>query len=102
MFSTTARTAPYSGLFQPANYRGDISLRRSFGIPTGGLHEGTHLTIEADMFNVTNHTHFVYSALNAPLNTWSATSTSYGTLSVDANATANLNRSVQLAARIEF
>ena len=102
MFSTTARTAPYSGLFQPANYRGDISLRRSFGLPTGGLHEGTHLTLEADMFNVTNHTHFVYSALNAPLNTWTPTSTSYGTLSVDANATANLNRSVQLAARIEF
>ena len=106
MFSTTARTAPYSGLFQPANYRGDISLRRQFGIPTHGLHEGTHLTLEADMFNVTNHTHFVYSALNAPLNTWGApgttTGNSYGTLAVDGNAVPNLNRSVQLAARIEF
>ena len=102
MFSTTARTAAYPGLFQPANYRADLSLRRSFGLPTGGLHEGTHLLLEADMFNVSNHTHFVYSASNAPLNTWSATSTSYGNLAVDGNATPNLNRSVQLAARIEF
>ena len=54
------------------------------------------------MFNVSNHTHFVYSASNAPLNTWSATSGSYGNLAVDGNATPNLNRSVQLAARIEF
>ena len=100
MFSTTARTAPYSGLFQPPNYKLDMSLRRAFSIPTGGLHEGTKLSLEADMFNVTNHTHFVYSALNAALNTWSATSTSYGTLSVDSNSATN--RAVQLAARIEF
>lgn len=52
------------------------------------------------MFNVTNHTHFVYSALNAPINSWSPTSTSYGLLSVDSNAATN--RAIQLAARIEF
>ncbi len=100
LFSTTARTAPLPGLFQPPNYKLDLSLRRSFPIPTGGLHEGTRLSIQADMFNVTNHTHFVYSALNAPINSWSPTSTSYGLLSVDSNAATN--RAIQLAARIEF
>ena len=30
-FSTTPRTAAYSGLFQPPNYKLDLSLRRSFG-----------------------------------------------------------------------
>jgi hypothetical protein len=100
MFSTLARTAALSGLFQPPNYKLDLSLRRSFGIPTGGLHEGTKLVIQADMFNVTNHTHFVYSASNAPLTSWSPTSTSYGQLSVDSNAPTQ--RAVQLAARIEF
>jgi len=99
-FSTIARTAALPGLFQPPNYKLDLSLRRSFGIPTGGLHEGTKLSIQADMFNVTNHTHFVYSALNAPLTSWSPTSTSYGLLSVDSSAPTN--RAVQLAARIEF
>jgi hypothetical protein len=112
-FSTLARSAPLSGLFQPPNYKLDLSLRRSFGIPTGGLHEGTRLVLQADMFNVTNHTHFVYSALNAPLSSWTgptlaqlgtsgapAYSSSYGQLSVDSSAPTN--RAVQLAARIEF
>ncbi|ADW70432.1 TonB-dependent receptor [Granulicella tundricola] len=98
MFNTTARTAPYSGLFQPPNYKLDMSIRRSFPIPTGGLHDGTRLTFEADMFNVTNHTHFVYSALNAPLTSFGTSS--YGTLTVDTNSPTN--RAVQLAARIEF
>lgn len=100
VMSTTARTAPLAGLFQPGNYKLDASLRRSFPIPTGGFHEGTKLTIQADMFNVTNHTRFVYSVSNAPLATWSAGSTSYGNLTVDTNAATN--RAVQLAARIEF
>jgi len=97
-FATTARTAAYSGLFQPGNYKLDLSLRRSFGIPMGGLHEGTKLALEADWFNVTNHTHFVYSQSSAAINTW-GTST-YGTLVVDSNAPTN--RALQLAARIEF
>ena len=97
-FSTIARTAPYSTLFQPGNYRLDMSLRRSFNIPTAGFHEGTRLAIEADYFNVTNHTHFVYSQSNAVLNTWGTSS--YGTMVVDANS--QINRALQLAARIEF
>ena len=99
-FSTAARTAPLSGLFQPGNYKLDMSLRRSFPIPTGGLHEGTKLTIQADYFNVTNHTRFVYSTANAPLATWAAGSTTYGNMTVDTNAA--INRALQLAARIEF
>ena len=102
-FSTAARTAALPALFQPGNYKLDLSLRRAINIPTGGLHEGTKLVIEADYFNVTNHTHFVYSQSNAVLNTWqpasSATST-YGTMVVDTNAPTN--RALQLAARIEF
>lgn len=97
-FSTTARTAAYSGLFQPGNYKWDLSLRRSFGIPMGNLHEGTRLALEADWFNVTNHTHFVYSQSSGPINTW-GTST-YGTMVVDSNAPTN--RALQLAARFEF
>ena len=97
-FSTIARTAPYANLFQPGNYRLDLSLRRSFAIPTGGLHEGTKLALEADYFNVTNHTHFVYSQSNSVLNTWGTNS--YGTMVVDSGAA--INRALQLAARIEF
>jgi hypothetical protein len=102
-FSTTARTAAYSGLFQPGNYKLDMSLRRAFGIPMGSLHEGTKLVFEADYFNVTNHTHFVYSQSNAALATWqpaTSTTSSYGQMVVDTNAPTN--RALQLAARIEF
>ena len=100
-FSTIARTAPLSTLFQPGNYRLDMSLRRSFGIPMGGFHEGTKLALEADYFNVTNHTHFVYSQSNAVLNNWTnSPTTAYGTMNVDSNS--QINRALQLAARIEF
>ena len=98
VFSTTARTAAYSGLFQPPNYKLDMSLRRAFAIPTGGLHEGTRFVIEADYFNVTNHTHFVYSQANAVISSFGTSS--YGTMSPDTNAPTN--RALQLAARIEF
>jgi hypothetical protein len=97
-FSTIARTAPYASLFQPGNYKLDLSLRRSFKIPTGGLHESARFVMEADYFNVTNHTHFVYSQASAPLNTWGTSS--YGTLVVDSNSATQ--RALQLAARIEF
>jgi len=100
VISTTARTAAYSGLFQPGNYRLDMSLRRRFAIPMGKLHEGTAFTLEADGFNVTNHTRFVYSLSNAVINSWTATSTSYGTMQVDTNA--QQSRAFQLAGRIEF
>ena len=98
IFATTARTAAYSTLFQPGNYRLDMSLRRAFNIPMGHLHEGTKLAIEADYFNVTNHTHFVFSQSNAVLNTFGTSS--YGTMAVDSGVATN--RALQLAARIEF
>lgn len=95
--STAARTAPLSGLFQPGNYKLDLSLRRAIAIPTGS-HEGSKLVLEADYFNVTNHTHFVYSQSNAVINTFGTSS--YGTMVVDTSAPTN--RALQLAARFEF
>jgi hypothetical protein len=97
MFSTTARTAALPGLFQPPNYKLDLSLRRAIAIPTGS-HEGTKLVLEADYFNVTNHTHFVYSQSNAVISSFGTSS--YGTMVVDSNAPTN--RALQLAARVEF
>lgn len=95
--STAARTAPLSGLFQPGNYKLDLSLRRAIAIPTGS-HEGSKLVLEADYFNVTNHTHFVYSQSNAVISTFGTSS--YGTMVVDTSAPTN--RALQLAARFEF
>jgi len=86
------------GLFQPGNYNLDMSLRRAINIPTGGLHEGTKLVLEADYFNVTNHTRFVYSQSNAVINTFGTSS--YGTKVRD--TTVPYIRALQLAARIEF
>lgn len=97
-FSTIARTAPYSGLFQPGNYRLDMSLRRAINLPKAGPLETNKLVIEADYFNVTNHTRFVYSQSNAVLNTFGTAS--YGTMVVDSSSATN--RALQLAARIEF
>jgi len=97
---TTPRNAAYPALYQPGNYRFDMSLRRTFNLPTGHWREGTQLMFEADAFNITNHTHFVYSSSNSPITTWSPTSTSYGTMTVDTGA--QTNRAVQLAARILF
>ena len=98
VFSTTARSAPLQGLFQPGNYNLDLSLRRAINIPTGGLHEGTKLVLEADYFNVTNHTRFVYSQSNSVINTFGTSS--YGTKVRD--TTVPYIRALQLAARIEF
>lgn len=92
MFSTAARTAPLPGLFQPGNYKLDLSLHRSFALPVH--HEGTRLSIQADVFNVTNHTHFVFSQSNAAL-----TTSGYGKYVVDSNSQ---SRQIQLAGRIEF
>ncbi|WP_419805270.1 carboxypeptidase regulatory-like domain-containing protein [Terriglobus sp.] len=104
IFATTARTAAYKGLYQPGNYRLDLSLRRTIDVPTHGLHEGTKLVLEADYFNVTNHTRFVFSQSNGVLNTWAPAGTTqgnaYGTMVVD--TTVPFNRALQLAGRIEF
>lgn len=96
MFSTTARTAALPGLFQPGNYKADASLRRSFAIPNK-FAEGTKLSFQVDAFNVTNHTHFVYSQSNAVLSNFGTSS--YGNLTVDSGQTP---RQIQLAGRLEF
>jgi hypothetical protein len=86
LFSNAPRTAPYN-LYGPGNYDVDISLRRSFG-----LHfEGSHLLLQADLYNVTNHTQF------GGIGTVFGSST-FGTVSTQANNP----RDAQLTARFEF
>jgi Carboxypeptidase regulatory-like domain/TonB dependent receptor/TonB-dependent Receptor Plug Domain len=86
-FGNAARTAPF-GLYGPGNYNVDISLRRSFGIPH---FERSHLTVEGDLYNVTNHTQF-----GGIGTTWG--STNFGQVS----SQVNLSRDAQLSARFEF
>jgi hypothetical protein len=86
LFSNAPRTAPYN-LYGPGNYDIDISLRRSFG-----LHfEGSHLLLQADLYNLTNHTQF------GGIGTVFGSST-FGTVSTQANNP----RDAQLTARFEF
>ena len=86
VFSNSPRTAPYN-LYGPGNYNVDISLRRTFGL---GF-EGAHMMLEADLYNVTNHTQF------GGIGTKTGSST-FGTVSTQANT----SRDAQLTARIEF
>jgi len=88
MFGNTARTAPYN-LYGPGNYNLDFSLRRSFGLH---LSESSKLSLEADMYNVTNHTQF------------DVANTSFGNKSFGqvSGTQANGRRAVQLSGRIEF
>jgi hypothetical protein len=88
VFGNTARTAPYN-LYGPGNYNLDISLRRSFGLH---LSESSRLSLQADMYNVTNHTQF------------SVSSTSFGNSSFGqvSGGQANRSRAIQLSGRIEF
>ena len=84
--ATRLRTAPYN-LYGPGNYDIDISIRRSFG-----LHfEGSHLLLQADLYNVTNHTQFggIGTSFGSP---------TFGTVSTQANS----SRDAQLSARFEF
>jgi hypothetical protein len=87
-FGNTARTAPYN-LNGPGNYNLDVSLRRSFGLH---LTESARLNLQADLYNVTNHTQFVVA------------SSSFGNSSFGqvAGTQANNRRSIQLSGRIEF
>jgi hypothetical protein len=86
LFSNAPRTAPYN-LYGPGNYDVDISLRRSFP-----LHfEGSHLLLQADLYNVTNHMQF------GGIGTVFGSST-FGTVSTQANNP----RDAQLTARFEF
>jgi hypothetical protein len=85
-FGDAARTAPF-GMFGPGNYDIDISLRRSFGLPF----ERSHLTLEGDLYNVTNHTQFLVGGT-------AFGSASFGTVSGQANS----SRDAQLSLRFDF
>lgn len=85
--STIARTSPL-GLQSPASYNLDISLRRSFPLHMG---EGKHITLEGDLYNVTNHTQF--GGIGTVVG-----SSNFGQVSVQSNSP----RDAQLSARIEF
>lgn len=84
-FGDAARTAPF-GMYGPGNYDIDISLRRSFGIT-----ERAHMTFEGDLYNVTNHTQFLVGGTTFG-------STSFGTVSGQANS----SRDAQLSVRLDF
>lgn len=86
-FSTIARTSPL-GLQSPANYNLDISLRRTFGLHLG---ETSRITIEGDLYNVTNHT--LFGGIGTVVG-----STNFGQVSTQSNTP----RDAQLSARIEF
>ncbi len=88
IFGNTARTAPYN-IYGPGNYNLDISLRRNFALHLG---ERSRLSLQADLYNVTNHTQFtVASAVFG--------NSSFGQVS---GTQANTRRSAQLSGRIEF
>ena len=88
IFGNTARTAPYN-IYGPGNYNLDISLRRSFALHLG---ESSRLSLQADLYNVTNHTQFtVASAVFG--------NSSFGQVS---GTQANTWRRAQLSGRIDF
>ncbi|HEY5331198.1 MAG TPA: hypothetical protein VIJ79_15055 [Acidobacteriaceae bacterium] len=86
LFGNLARTAPYN-LYGPGNYNLDISLRRTFQL---GI-ENAHLMLQADLYNVTNHTQF--GGITTTFG-----STTFGTVSSQVNN----SRDAQLTAKIEF
>lgn len=85
-FGNAPRTAPF-GMFGPGNYDIDISLRRSFALPF----ERAHLTLEGDLYNLTNHTQFLVGGT-------AFGSASFGTVSGQANS----SRDAQLSLRVDF
>ena len=88
IFGNTARTAPYN-IYGPGNYNWDVSLRRSFALHLG---ESSRLSLQADLYNVTNHTQFTVAS---PV----FGNASFGQVS---GTQANTRRSAQLSGRIEF
>jgi hypothetical protein len=88
VFGDTPRTAPYN-LYGPGNYNLDLSLRRSFSLH---ITESAKVNLQADLYNVTNHTQF------------SVASTVFGNSSFGqvSGGQANTRRSAQLSARVEF
>lgn len=87
IFGNVPRTAAYN-LYGPGNYDLDISLRRSFALH---LSDASKLSLQADMYNVTNHTQF-----NGVGTTF--VSSNFGQVS----GQGNLSRDVQLSGRLEF
>jgi hypothetical protein len=85
-FDNAARTAPF-GMYGPGNYDIDISLRRGFALPG----ERLHLTLEGDLYNLTNHTQFTVGGTTFG-------SASFGTVSGQANSSGD----AQLSLRLEF
>jgi hypothetical protein len=85
-FGDAARTAPF-GMYGPGNYDIDISLRRTFNMLT----ERFHLTLEGDLYNLTNHTQFTVGGT-------AFGSANFGTVSGQANS----SRDAQLSLRFEF
>jgi Carboxypeptidase regulatory-like domain/TonB-dependent Receptor Plug Domain len=86
-FGNAPRTAAY-GLTGPGGFGLDISLRRSFNLHLG---ESSRLSLQADLYNVTNYVFF--SGIGTSLG-----SSSFGTVSSQANNA----RAGQLSGRIEF
>jgi hypothetical protein len=87
-FGNAPRTAPY-GLTGPGNFDIDISLRRVFP-----LHfEGSKLSIQADLYNVTNYVFFSASSLGVVVG-----NANFGTFSQQNNNA----RAAQISARLEF
>jgi hypothetical protein len=86
-FGNAPRTSPY-GLTGPGNFDLDISLRRTFNLHLG---ENTRLSLQADLYNVTNYVFF------GGIGTTVGSST-FGTVSSQVNNA----RAGQLSGRIEF
>jgi hypothetical protein len=87
-FGNSPRTAPY-GLTGPGNFDIDISLRRTFP-----LHfEGTKLSIQADLYNVTNYVFFNASTIGLTVG-----SANFGQVTSQFNNP----RAAQISARLEF
>jgi len=85
LYSNAPRTAPYK-IFGPGNYDVDFSLRRSIN-----LHWGAKLSLDASLFNVTNHVQFGGIGL-------AYGSSSFGTVSTQNN----VPRQAQFEAKLEY
>ena len=88
-FGNSPRTAPY-GLTGPGNFDVDISLRRTFNLH---LSDTSKLSLQADLYNVTNYVFFTPSSIGLTVG-----SSSFGQVTQQFNN----GRDAQLSARIEF
>jgi Carboxypeptidase regulatory-like domain len=87
-FGNSPRTAPYN-LYGMGNYDLDIALVRSFPLH---ITEATRFDFRAEMYNVTNHTHFLVAST-------AVGNAAFGQVT---NDTGSKGRQVQLSARISF